>query len=172
VSRKGSPSLLAKRRPTVDLPAPMRPTRTIGRSRRSVRFPTSRAIQRAASAAKAVSFQSNRRECHASSSSFPYSHPPGHCRPDVLLLQPRWGGSHSFDRDTGERARQCELAACLRLRPQLPLRFQRWRRMRRLQPMRLSQHPRRRPLQRLRRLRSRQHVLRTRWEKARLAWSS
>src|SRR4029453_1873913 len=56
-STKGIPRRLARRRPTVDLPAPIRPTRTIGRSRRSVRFPPSGAIQRPAAPDKAVSFQ-------------------------------------------------------------------------------------------------------------------
>src|SRR5687768_8711265 len=38
----GSPSRLARRLPTVDLPAPINPTSTIGRSRRSDSFSTRR----------------------------------------------------------------------------------------------------------------------------------
>src|SRR5262245_32384041 len=42
LSTKGRPNLRASRLPTVDLPAPIKPTRTIGRSRRSDSFSISR----------------------------------------------------------------------------------------------------------------------------------
>jgi hypothetical protein len=42
LSTNGKPNRLARRLPTVDLPAPIKPTSTIGRSRRSDSFSTRR----------------------------------------------------------------------------------------------------------------------------------